>query len=213
MVGFSLKRSSMNYILFFLWISSCVCINLEHHQRHSGPHQHRPIFHQDKHDLNRYRPIHSSIRGHVMNLRGGGGLPLSAFREILKKMGGVASSALMVGGMNLVGFLITLGTGTHVVTDLFGTGAIGASAAISYLLNDGPTSCRFSPVNHDPSSTHAKPLDCASSTTYTVLLLAEQLAPPPTHSPTTAPPLSPRLFHLPPRAPLPPHPLPPAACR
>lgn len=75
----------------------------------------------------------------------GGGVPNSLFSPLLgflKGFGGVASSAIVVIGCNLLGFAITLGTGTHLVTDLLGTGAIGISAAVSFLLSDSPITCR-----------------------------------------------------------------------
>jgi hypothetical protein len=85
-----------------------------------------------------------------LQLKGGGvpNLPLlSPLLGFLKGFGGVASSAIVVISCNLLGFAITLGTGTHLVTDLLGTGAIGVSAAISSLLSDSPISYR-SPMYH-----------------------------------------------------------------
>ena len=51
--------------------------------------------------------------------------------------GGLLTSGAIVGGANLLGLGITLASGTHLVTDLLGSGAFAVSAVATQILGGG----------------------------------------------------------------------------
>jgi steroid 5-alpha reductase family enzyme len=55
----------------------------------------------------------------------------------LRMGGGLLTSGAIVGGANLLGLGITLASGTHLVTDLLGSGAFAVSAVASQILGGG----------------------------------------------------------------------------
>ena len=134
--------SKFKFFLFALWLQACGCLTVSVHQP-SEPQIIRASPYVNRLRWNRGRFLEASRSG-PMHLKGGGGINMfiSPLIGFLKSFGGVAASAIVVLGFNLLGFGITIGTGTHLVTDLVGTGAIGVAAALSSLANDGPTSCR-----------------------------------------------------------------------
>ena len=131
--------------LVMLWVHSCASLTFPTPGSYSYPLSSKAGFNLHQSVLCReIRSVFESRNLLSMHLKGGGdpNLLFSTLVGFLKDIGGVASSAIVVVGCNLLGFAITLGTGTHLVTDLLGTGAIGISAAISSLSNNSPISCR-----------------------------------------------------------------------
>jgi len=86
--------------------------------------------------------VNSGQAGQQLMRLSGGGVRLpriftTGLLNSLKMAGGVATSAAIIGTINLIGFAITITTNTHKVTDLLGTGAFAVSAMATFLLGVG----------------------------------------------------------------------------